>query len=211
MEELQKQQGEAKIEFEVLLLTCPRDPAVFQPLIAQVREIMGRHFPVILCASKSQYRVISVLHSDPASTVAHAPSCFEETYRLLETYLQRRKVPIADRVMQWRDYRFVLHQDKAERAGSAIKLRPLEFDLAVAFFRNINRPLTREWLFRNVWGRKDCDHPVSRSLDVSVSGLRRKLGLHVRSKGPSLQAIWGQGYQLSEMPDPMEAPNRRPF
>lgn len=198
-------------EFEVLLLACPRDPAAFQPLIAEVRETLGRHFPLILSACKSQFRVISVLHSDSASTVVHAPSCFEETYRLLEAYLQRRKVPIAERVMQWRDYRFILHQDKAERGGSTVKLRPLEFDLAVAFFRNINRPLTREWLFRNVWGRKDNDHPVSRSLDVSVSGLRRKLGLHARSKGPSLQAIWGQGYQLSEMPDPYDPPTRRGF
>ena len=210
VEELQKQSAVAA-EFEALLLACPRDPAVFQPLIAQARESLGRHFPLVLSACKSQFRVISVLHTDSASTVVHAPSSFEDSYRTLEAYLQRRKVPIAERVMEWGDYRFVLHQDKAERAGDVVKLRPLEFDLAVAFFRNINRPLSREWLFRHVWGRSDNDHPVSRSLDVSVSGLRRKLGLHARSKGPCLQAIWGQGYQLSEMAEPYEVQSRRGF
>jgi DNA-binding response OmpR family regulator len=69
----------------------------------------------------------------------------------------------------------------------------------VAFFRNVNRLLTREWLTANVWGKIEEGGPISRSLDVSVSGIRRKLGLRSR-----LQAIWGQGYQLSGMSESFE-------
>jgi len=200
--------GDGAGSFDVLLLACPRDPAVFQPLIAQVREFLGQRVPLILSASKSQFRVMSVLHADALSTVVHAPSSFEDTYRLLETDLLRRRVPIAERVLEWQGYRFILDQDKAEFSGVPIKLRPREFDLAVAFFRNVNRLLTRDWLFANVWGKREEEGeeggPVSRSLDVSVSGLRRKLGL--RGK---LQAIWGQGYQLSEMTEPLDAQSQR--
>ena len=199
--------GDEVGNFGVLLLACPRDPAVFQPLIAHVREILRGQVPLILSACKSQFRVMSVLHADASSAVAHAPSSFEDTYRMLEADLLHRRVPIAERVLEWQGYRFVLDQDKAELDGVAIKLRPREFDLAVAFLRNVNRLLTREWLFANVWGRREEENgPVSRSLDVSVSGLRRKLGLRGR-----LQAIWGQGYQLSEMSDSFDDQSRRGF
>jgi two-component system, OmpR family, phosphate regulon response regulator PhoB len=202
-----QEHGDAASTFDVLLLACPRDPAVFQPLIAQVREILGGRVPLILSASKSQFRVMSVLHADALSTVVHAPSSFEDTYRLLETDLLRRRVPIAERILEWQGYRFVMDQDKAEFAGAPIKLRPREFDLAVAFFRNVNRLLTREWLFANVWGRKEEENgPASRSLDVSVSGLRRKLGLRSR-----LQAIWGQGYQLSGAPESFDEQSQPGF
>ena len=206
VDELQEHAEEVG-NFGLLLLACPRDPAVFQPLIGRVREILGQKVPLILSACKSQFRVISILHVDALSTVAHAPSSFEDTYRLLESDLLHRRVPVAERVLEWQGYRFILDQDKAEFEGAPIKLRPREFDLAVAFFRNINRLLTREWLFANVWGRneEECS-PVSRSLDVSVSGLRRKLGLRFR-----LQAIWGQGYQLSGMPEPSDDQSRRGF
>jgi len=185
--------------FDMLLLACPRDPAVFQPLIAQVRKILRGRMPLILSACKSQFRVISILHADTSSSVVHAPYSFEDTYRLLEVELRRRRVPVADRVLEWQGYRFVLDQDHVELAGVPIKLRPREFDLAVAFFRNVNRLLTREWLTANVWGKIEEGGPISRSLDVSVSGIRRKLGLRSR-----LQAIWGQGYQLSGMSESFE-------
>ena len=201
-----QEHGDAAKGFGVLLVACPRDPSVFQPLIAQVRELLGRQVPLVLSACKSQFRVMSVLHTDASCVVVHAPSSFEDTYRLLESDLLRRGVPIAERVLEWRGYRFFLDLDKAELAGAPIKLRPREFDLAVAFFRNVNRLLTREWLFANVWGRSEESSMASRSLDVSVSGLRRKLGLHNR-----LQAIWGQGYQLSEMPELVDAQGQRGF
>lgn len=204
VEELQAHAEEVG-NFGILLLACPRDPAVFQPLIGQVREILGQQVPLILSTCKSQFRVISILHADSLSTVVHAPSSFEDTYRLLEADLLHRRVPIAERVLEWQGYRFILDQDKAEFAGAPIKLRPREFDLAVAFFRNINRLLTREWLFANVWGRKEEESgPISRSLDVSVSGLRRKLGLRFK-----LQAIWGQGYQLSGVSESLDDQSRR--
>ncbi|MDQ0086128.1 DNA-binding response OmpR family regulator [Variovorax boronicumulans] len=176
----------------MLLLACPRDPAVFQPLIAQAREILSRERPLILSARKSQFRVISVLHADARSTVVHAPSSFQDTYRILEAALLRRGVPVPERLIEWKGYRFKLDQDSVEFADTPIRLRPREFDLAVAFFRNVDRLLTREWLAENAWGEDAM--PTSRMVDVSVSGLRQKLGLQTR-----LLAIWGQGYQLSGM------------
>ncbi|WGT61327.1 helix-turn-helix domain-containing protein [Variovorax paradoxus] len=216
MNELQARANEVG-SFRLLLLACPHDPAVFQPLVAHVREILGQQVPLVLGASKRQFRMMSALYGDESSTVAHAPSSFEDTYRLLEAALVRRKEPIPARVLEWRGYRVLLDQDKAEFAGTPIRLRPRELDLAVAFFRNVDRVLTREWLFANVWGRKvengalsnawgrkQENGSLSRALDVCVSGLRTKLGLRFR-----LQAIWGQGYQLSD--EPWSLDDQRPL
>lgn len=192
--ELRERAGDAA-NFGLLLLACPHDPAAFQPLISQVRGILGQQVPLVLGACKRQFRTISALYGDDFSVVAHAPSSFEGTYRLLEAALVRRQMPIPPRVIEWGGYRFMLDQDEAEFAGTPIKLRPREFDLAVAFFRNVDQLLTREWLFANVWGGKVENSVLSRTLDVCVSTLRRKLGLRFR-----LQAIWGQGYRLSAMP-----------
>jgi two-component system, OmpR family, phosphate regulon response regulator PhoB len=205
--ELQERADEAG-NFGLLLLACPYDPLVYQPLIVQVREILRQQMPLILGVSKRQFRMMSALYGDAFSVVAHAPSSFEDTYRVLEAALVRRKVAIPARVLEWRGYRLMLDHDKAQFAGTPIKLSPREFDLAVAFFRNVDQVLTREWLFANVWGRKvengafsttwgrkAENASLSRTLDVCVSGLRRKLGLRFR-----LQAIWGQGYRLSDMP-----------
>lgn len=200
-----RQHGEQVSGFGVLLVACPRDPAVFQPLIAEVRGLLGHQVPLILVVSKSQFRVISVLHADAFSAVEHAPATFEDTYRLLESDLLRRRMPIAPRVLRWQGYRFIMDEGVAELDGEPVKLRPREFDLAVAFFRNVNRLLTRDWILANVWGEKEKEKEenvaVSRSLDVSVSGLRTKLGLHLK-----LQAVWGQGYQLSDMAAPRGFP-----
>ena len=205
--ELQEHAGEAG-SFGVLLLACPFDPAVFQPLVAQVRETLRRQVPLILGVSKRQLRMMSALYGDAFSTVAPAPSSFEDTYRLLEAHLVRLGAPVPARVLEWRGYRFMLDQDKAEFAGTPIRLRPREIDLAVAFFRNVDRVLTREWRVANVWGRKvesgapskawgrkEENRSLTRALDVCVSALRKKLGLRF-----GLQAIWGQGYLLRDMP-----------
>jgi two-component system, OmpR family, phosphate regulon response regulator PhoB len=199
MEELQEHPGGVG-NFAVLLLACPYDPAVFHPLIAQVREVLRQQVPLILGTSKRQFRMMCSVYGDAFSVVTQAPSSFEGTYRLLEAALVRREAPIPARVLEWRGYRFLLDQNQAEFAGAPIRLRPREFDLAVAFFRNVDQVLTREWLFANVWGREmENGVSFSRALDVCVSALRRKLGLRFR-----LQAIWGQGYRLSDLPRSLE-------
>jgi len=124
------------------------------------------------------------------------PSTFEGAYAVLESFFGQHRIPVPERVAGWGAYRFVLPLGKADVAGDEVKLRPIEFDLAMEIFRNIDRPLTREWLWSTVWERGfDLQ---SRSLDTNMSCLRRKLGLHTGKHGLSLQSIWGTGYQLSQ-------------
>ena len=60
-----------------------------------------------------------------------------------------------------------------KRAGEVIDLRPKEFDLLLALFRQHDRIVSRAELLRNVWGYHAST--VSRTVDTHMAGLRHKL------------------------------------
>ena len=71
-----------------------------------------------------------------------------------------------------------------------VELRAREFDLLAALARDPGVVLSREALLEDVWG---TDFPgETRTVDVHVSELRRKLG----SDGPTIESVRGVGYRL---------------
>jgi len=194
--ELLHECGSSAAPFGAVLLMCPEDPQKARLLVAELRKSLGTYLPLVLSTSKRQARFLSDVYSGAFHSVVVTPSTFEGAYAVLESFFGQHRIPVPERVAGWGAYRFVLPLGKADVAGDEVKLRPIEFDLAMELFRNIDRPLTREWLWSAVWERGfDLQ---SRSLDTNMSCLRRKLGLHTGKHGLSLQSIWGTGYQLSQ-------------
>ncbi len=60
-----------------------------------------------------------------------------------------------------------------KRNGVPVELRPKEFDLLLALFRQHDRVVTRAELLRDVWGYHAST--VSRTVDTHIAGLRLKL------------------------------------
>ncbi|MBI3744932.1 MAG: response regulator transcription factor [Chloroflexi bacterium] len=74
--------------------------------------------------------------------------------------------------------------------SQVVELRAREFDLLAALARDPGVVLSREALLEDVWG---TDFPgETRTVDVHVSELRRKLG----PDGPSIESVRGIGYRL---------------
>lgn len=80
--------------------------------------------------------------------------------------------------------------------GVPVELTQKEFALALLFFRNLGRPLSRAYIQENVWSR-DADIP-SRTLDTHVSRVRNKLGLRPE-KGFRLAPVYSFGYRLEQL------------
>ena len=79
------------------------------------------------------------------------------------------------------------------RDGEAIALTAKEYDLAVLMFENIDRPLSRGYLFSRVWGGNiDVE---TRTIDMHISRLRSKLGLTPES-GLVIRTVFGFGYRM---------------
>ena len=81
-----------------------------------------------------------------------------------------------------------------------LTLSPKEFDLLVTLIENRGLVLTREQLLERVWGFTFLGD--SRTIDVHVRQLRRKLG-----DACPIQTVWGTGYKV---PAKRLAPSRGP-
>jgi DNA-binding response OmpR family regulator len=73
--------------------------------------------------------------------------------------------------------------------GEGVQLTPKEFDLLVTLIENRGLVLTREQLLERVWGYTFLGD--SRTIDVHVRQLRRKLG-----DACPIQTVWGTGYKV---------------
>lgn len=79
------------------------------------------------------------------------------------------------------------------RDGAPVTLTAKEYDLALLLFDNIDRPLSRSYLFSRVWGGNiDVE---TRTIDMHVSRLRSKLGLTPES-GLVIRTVFGFGYRM---------------
>ena len=72
-----------------------------------------------------------------------------------------------------------------------LPLTAVEFDLLAVLLQMAGRVVTREILVRDVLGREFS--PFDRSIDMHVSNLRRKLGLHPDGT-ERIKGVRGVGY-----------------
>ena len=77
------------------------------------------------------------------------------------------------------------------KAGRAVELQPLEFDVLLTLLKNKNLTVSREQLLSDVWGYEYAGE--TRAVDMKISNLRKKLNL-----GDAIRAIPKFGYRLEE-------------
>ena len=83
------------------------------------------------------------------------------------------------------------------RAGQAVDLTSVEFNLLEVLLREAGRVVTRERLVNAVLSRKFM--PFDRSIDMHVSKVRRKLG-DSEENGDHIKTIRGVGYMFARPP-----------
>jgi DNA-binding winged helix-turn-helix (wHTH) protein len=71
-----------------------------------------------------------------------------------------------------------------------------EFNLALLFFRNIGRPLSRAYIHEAIWVRETA--VPSRTMDTHVSRVRNKLQLRPEN-GFRLVPVYSYGYRLEKL------------
>ena len=75
------------------------------------------------------------------------------------------------------------------RDGQEVELTPKEFDLLLLFVRNVNIILYRDRIYETIWETDWMGD--TRTLDLHVQRLRRKLGLK-----DDLKTVYNTGYRL---------------
>lgn len=91
--------------------------------------------------------------------------------------------------------------------GSPVTLTEKEFELSHLLFQNLGRPLGRQRIMAQVWGREE--DALSRTLDVHISWVRRKLRIGAQGTRVRINVVHGFGYRLdlvdqADQPDPVD-------
>ena len=116
----------------------------------------------------------------------------------LQAVLRRKGAVAASSVQEFGRLTVDFGRRQFRIEGNTVVLTERETDLALYFFRHPGRLLTRDHLIQVVWSTTPMID--TRTVDVHVSTLRRKLGL-TPEFGWRLASIYGLGYRLERQKD----------
>ena len=114
---------------------------------------------------------------------------FDVTELLARVEAVLRRYNKADKKLTVGEIEIDYEARRVKRAGNPVPLTSKEFDLLLLFAENRNVALFRENLYEKVWD--DEYYANSRTLDLHVQRLRRKLGWE-----KNLVAVYKVGYRL---------------
>ncbi|MGV7211083.1 response regulator transcription factor [Oxalobacteraceae bacterium A2-2] len=98
--------------------------------------------------------------------------------------------------LQFGQYVFETRPGRLLMDGAVLDVTHKEFYLALLFFRNIGRPLSRAYIHEAVWIRETA--VPSRTMDTHVSRVRNKLQLKPEN-GFRLVPVYSYGYRLEKL------------
>lgn len=183
------------------LLLAPLQNGLPRRILSGGRDALG--MPALLLVEGTQWGQLLLRNEDAEAVDAIEFDALRTTNDELEwrirSLLARTKAAStrSARVpeLAWGDYRFIVHHRIVLHRGREIFLQPRQFDFALELFRNMDRVVTRDWLWNALW--RSTSRRSSRGFDVCATNVRRKLALHEKN-GFVLKAVYGQGYLLSK-------------
>jgi two-component system, OmpR family, response regulator RegX3 len=93
------------------------------------------------------------------------------------------------------------HVERVVRVhGEPVVLTEKEYELSRLLFENPDRPIARQRIMKDIWGREE--DALSRTLDVHISWIRRKLNIGANADQVRLVVVHGFGYRLMNMTNP---------
>lgn len=148
---------------------------------------------VVLTARTEESEVIVALDAG-ADDYLTKPFRLSELMARLRAHLRRRAADPGDRVVTVGRMRVDLPARRVHTGDAEVPLRPKEFDLLAALVTRAGEVVTREQLMDEVWDENWFG--PTKTLDVHVSSLRRKLGDHGR-----ITTLRGRGYRFERAED----------
>jgi DNA-binding response OmpR family regulator len=180
--------------FDLVILDWHMPRLTGPEVLAWIRQNLEVPPPVIMLTSQYNKADIARTLSDGADDFIVKPEAAAVISARIDAVLRRttqRSAP--QRHLDFDGYRFDRLESTVTFDGEVQKLTAKEFALALLFFQNTNRPLSRGYLLDTVWN--SVAGLPTRTLDVHVSHIRAKLKLSA-GRGFRLQTIVSYGYRL---------------
>jgi two-component system, OmpR family, response regulator MprA len=162
--------------------------------IARRVRAAGADVPILMLTARDQVADKVAGFASGADDYLAKPFAFEELLARVGALLRRRAPQQPSERLAYADLELDPATREVWRAGQPLELTAREFDLLAYFLRHPRQVLTRDQLFRGVWGSDYLGG--SNIIDANISYLRDKLEAGGRPR--LLQTVRGVGYALRE-------------
>ena len=183
--------------FDMLIIHWQLADGGAADVVHWARDRFSPTFPILFITGRSNEDDIVAALAAGADDYIVKPLRRGELVARVQALL-RRAYPTQNAVeqIQFGAYVFQSRTGRVTMKGKPIEVTQKEFDLALLFFRNLGRPLSRAYILEAVWAR-DVQIP-SRTMDTHVSRVRSKLQLRPEH-GFRLAPVYSYGYRLEQM------------
>lgn len=186
-----------KEEYDMLIFDWQVSDMGGAELMRKAREKLNENAPVLFMTTASGEDDIVAGLDAGAEDYMIKPLRRSEMVARVQALL-RRAFPTQNGAeqLQFGQYVFETRPGRLLMDGNVLDVTHKEFYLALLFFRNIGRPLSRAYIHEAVWIR-ETDVP-SRTMDTHVSRVRNKLQLKPEN-GFRLVPVYSYGYRLEKL------------
>jgi len=155
--------------------------------------------PFVMVTSRSETEdVVRALEAGAVDYIVK-PEVDEIIRARLEAAGRRFSTSDAEPFAQFGKYKIDRQAKEITFSGKKVAMTAKEFSLADLLFQNVDKPLSRRYLFSRVWGGEvDLE---TRTIDVHISRLRSKLELQP-SNGFVVRTVFGFGYRMDKYIEP---------
>src|SRR5262249_35403900 len=182
-------------QFEMLILDWNLGEHSGIDLVRSIRQ--SSKVQVLFCTARAdQDDVVKALREGVDDYLIKPLRRLELLARIESVARRARKVQAKDEVFEVNELQVDCRSRTITRDGAFVELSGKDFDLAVLFFRNVGRLLSRAHIHQAVWGPSGA--VTSRTLDTHVSRIRSKLGLQP-AQGWHLKSVYAHGYRLEQV------------
>jgi len=177
-------------------------------VVRATRAHCGMQLPILFATQRHLERDVVEALQAGADDFMSKPLRVPELMARVHALLRRAYPSDAQAVHDFPPYHFDSNGRQVHFHRLSVELKEREYALALHLFRNEGRLLGRRHLHQLFWSGMPLD---SRSLDTHISRLRTKLQLgHRQDTGAPpthlLQSVYGMGYRLERLPDPLHRP-----
>ncbi len=165
----------------------------------KIREV-DRHLPIIMLTAKTSEEDIVKGLKLGADDYVPKPFSVAQLLARVEAVLRRSgKLHRDMNALNLGDLVVHPQQLMGTRDGEEIPFTQRELEILVYLNQHTVRPVSRQELLREVWGYANVDFLETRTVDIHIAKLRRKIERD-SSQPELLVTVRGEGYQLKLIP-----------